>query len=312
VRAPPWTILLLFTACHHSAADVTDASPSNSTSPSTEALPIAPWPSTSAPLPPDLPATPPAPSGEARRSAIPALERDPRLRSYLSPLRAHFLEGGPAGPFAVQWIDRAGGGAAVLVTRADESDPIVLAVDRDRILFTRERPTAGITPPALHITIAPGPERGVAVFAYVPTMHLVAARMWADDGNPFAEIVTLTTDTCDALSAAYAAGWGWLVACSSTNGTRAQRLREDLTGAWGTEGAVVGTLGPVVDRPVIAFEDARTWTLTQRAKGVGGDRTLTFRYDADAQPAAQPMPSSSTSKTSVELGGMTGGKPRAP
>jgi hypothetical protein len=241
-----------------------------------------------------------------------ALERDPLLRPYLSTLRAHFLEGGPAGPFAVQWIDRAGGGAAVLVSRADESDPVVLAVDRDRIVFTRDHPVAGITPPALHVTIAPGPERGVAVFSYVPAMKLVAARMWADDGNPYAEIVTLTTDSCDALTAAYDAGLGWIVACSSKTGTRAQRLREDLTGAWGTEGAVVGTIGPV-ERPLISFDDdAKTWTLTQRAKAVGGDRTLTFRYDADAEPVAQPMPSSSTSKTSVELGGMTGGKPRAP
>ena len=216
----------------------------------------------------------------------------------------------------MQWIDRAGGGAAVLVSRADETDPVVLAVDRDHVLFTREHPVGGITPPALHVTLAPGPERGVALFTFVPAMHLVAARMWADDGNPFAEIVTLTTDACDTLSGAYAAGWGWIVACSSKDGTRAQRLRENLTGAWGTDGAVVGTIGPV-ERAAITFDDAdagapKTWTLTQRAKAVGGDRTLTFRYDVDAQPVAQPMPSSSTSKTSVELGGMTGGKPRAP
>jgi len=243
---------------------------------------IAPWPSTSAPLPPDVPPVPPAPSGEAKRTIAAGLERDPSLRPYLSVIRGHFAEGGVAGPFAVQWIERAGGGGAVLVSRADESEPLVLAVDRDRILFARERPVAGITPPAQHVTIAPGPERGVAIFSYVPAMHLVAARMWADDGNPFAEIVTLTTDSCDALSVAYGAGWGWIVACSSKNGTRAQRLREDLTGAWGTEGVVVGTIGPV-DRPALTLDDAHVWMLTQRAKGVGGDRTLKFRYDRDGQ-----------------------------
>ncbi len=263
---------------------------------------------------PAKPGAPPSPPSTATLSSAPTSRR----------CAPHFLEAGPAGPFAVQWIDRTGGGSAVLVSRADESDPIVLAVDRDRILFTREHPAGGITPPALHISLAPGPERGVAFFTYVPAMHLVAARMWADDGNPFAEIVTLQADACDALSAAYAAGWGWIVACSSKDGTRAQRLREDLTDAWGTEGAVVGTIGPV-ERPAITFDEAdagavRSWTLTQRAKAVGGDRTLTFHYDRDAQPVAQPvpsripqpMPSSSTSKTSVELGGMTGGKPRAP
>ena len=51
--------------------------------------------------------------------------------------------------------------------------------------------------------------------------------------------------------------------------------------------------------------------LTHRFPVCGGDRTLTYRYDAEAQPV-QAMPSSSTSKTSVELGGMTGGNPRAP
>jgi hypothetical protein len=327
-----WTTLLVcagLCACHRTPADLSEAS--TSTPPSSPASPsgspsssapsstsvVAPWPSTSAPLPAELPAGEPPSAGEARRSTVPALERDPRLRPFLSILRAHFLEGGPAGPFALQWIDRAGGGAAVLVARADESDPVVLAVDRDHVLYAREHPAGGITPPVLHITLAPGPERGVAFFAFVPAMHLVAARMWADDGNPYAEIVTLSTDACDALSAAYAAGMGWIVACSSKTGTRAQRLREDLTVGWGTEGVVVGTIGPV-DRPVITFDGAdagappRTWTLTQRAKAVGGDRTLTFRYDADGQPVAQPMPSSSTSKTRVELGGMTGGKPRAP
>ncbi len=276
---------------------------------------VVPGPMTTEPVPAALPPTAPAPTGEAKRATLPSLERDASLRPQLAALREHF-RGGDAGgdvrgPFLEQRIERAGGGSAFLLSRADESDPIVLAVERDRLLFVRNRPVAGITPPALHVTIAPGPERGIAVFSYVPAEHLVAARMWADDGNPFAEVVTLTTDACDALAVAYGAGWGWVLACSSSTGTRAQRLREDLTSAWGTEGAVVGAAGPA-ERPVITLEDAQTWALTQRVKAVGGDRTLTFRYGPDASPVAQPMPSSSTSKTSVELGGMTGGKPRAP
>ena len=228
------------------------------------------------------------------------------LRSQLAKLRDHF--GADArGPFLVQHIERAGGGSAVLVARADESDPIVLAVDRDRLLFAREHPVAGITPPAEHLAITPGPERGVALFSYVASLHLVAARMTADDGNPFAEIVALTADACDSLAAAYAPGWGWIVACSSKDGTRAQLLHEDLTRAWGSEGVVVGSVGPVA-RATIAFDSASTWVLTQRVKAVGGERTLTFRVGPDAQPT----PSSSTSNTSVEFGGITGGKPRAP
>ena len=107
---------------------------------------------------PVRPPLPPAPPERRSGRRVAALERDPVLRAAardaprsLPPTPA------PRGPFAVQRIERAGGGTAVLVTRADESDPIVLALDRDRQLFVREHPVAGITPPAEHLTIAPRP-----------------------------------------------------------------------------------------------------------------------------------------------------------
>lgn len=239
------------------------------------------------------------------------------LVTQLATLRSHFQRDGGTlgGPFAVQHVERSGGGDGVLVSRADESDPFVMALERGQLVFSKERPVAGITPPVQHVAIAPGPERGIAVFGYVVTLHLVAARMWADDGNPFAEIVVLEAPVCDALAAAYWPPNGWLVACSSKDGTRAQLLRENLTSGWGAAGLVLGTAGPVVSAR-IGIDSPTEWTLAQRARAVGGDRTLTFRYDAEAQvvaqPAPQPMPSSSTSKTRVELGGMTGGNPRAP
>jgi len=246
---------------------------------------------------------------------VQALEADQLLVPQLARLRTHFqVDGGTLrGPFVVQRVERSGGGDGVLVSRADESDPFAMALDRGQLVFAKERPVAGITPPVQHVTISPGPERGLVVFGYVATLHLVAGRMWADDGNPFAEIVVLEAPACDTLAAAYWPGNGWLVACSSKDGTRAQLLRENLTSAWGTAGLVLGNAGPVASAR-IAIDSPTEWTLVQRARAVGGDRTLTFRYDADAQPVAQtqPMPSSSTSKTSVELGGMTGGNPRAP
>lgn len=270
---------------------------------------------------PALPPIAPAPPGEAQRKTIQALERDPLLLPQLAKLRGHFeIDGGSLrGPFVVQRIERSGGGDGVLVSRADESDPFVMALDRGQLVFSKERPVAGISPPVQHVTIAPGPERGIAVFGYVATLHLVAARMWAEDSNPFAEIVVLESPACDALAAAFWPGNGWLVACSSKEGTRTQLLRENLTSAWGNAGLVLGIAGPVTSAR-IAIDSPTEWTLVQRARAVGGDRTLTYRYDAEAQavvqpqpqPQLQPMPSSSTSKTSVELGGMTGGNPRAP
>jgi hypothetical protein len=185
----------------------------------------------------------------------------------------------------VQQAGLAEGRVAVLVSRADESDPIVMAIDPvgDQLLFTKERPTAGIAPPVVHATIAPAPERGVAIFAYVASMHILAVRMWADDANPYADIEVFHPDACDDLSVGYRAGVGWIAACASKAGTRAQRLRDDLTAAWGTDGLAVGTPSPV-SRAQITFDGPTRWTLVQRAKAVGGDRQLTFHYDIDGQP----------------------------
>jgi hypothetical protein len=223
----------------------------------------------------------PAPSGEARRSTIPRLEADAQLLPHLATLRDHF--GATArGPFEVQHVDLADGRAAVLVSRADESDPIVLAYDRDVLLWSKLRPTAGIVAPVKHVTLLPGPEGGAAVFAWVASLHMVAARTWADDGNPFGDFELFAPDGCDALSAAYGPGQGWVVACTSPQGTRAQRLREDCSIAWGKDGVAVGSMsasGPAT----IAFDSVSSILLFERVAAVGGERLLAFRYDPDGQ-----------------------------
>jgi hypothetical protein len=184
----------------------------------------------------------------------------------------------------LQRAELAEGRVAFLVSRADESDPIVLVLDpaTNDLLFAKDRPTAGIAAPALHATLAPAPERGVAVFVYVASMHIVAARMWADDGNPFADVEVFRPSACDALSVAHEATVGWIVACTSSAGAVAQRLRSDLTSAWAPEGLPLGPRSPV-ERARIAFDDRSRFTLTLRAKAVGGDRQLTFRYGVDGQ-----------------------------
>jgi hypothetical protein len=242
-------------------------------------------PSGAARVPADVPETvptltPPA-SGEALRSTVAALDRNPILRGQLGTLRDHF--GGSGGPFALQRIELAGGRTAVLVARADESDPIVLVVDRDQLVWSKPRPAAGITTPALHPTIAPRPDGGVALFVYVATLRMLAARMWADDGNAFAEIELGTFDVCDGLSAAYAPVRGWVLACASGNGTRGQRLRENGTTAWGPDGAALGAAIPS-GPPTIAFDTGSSFVLLERARAVGGNRLLALRFDDDAHP----------------------------
>jgi hypothetical protein len=251
------------------------------TTPTPEAIPV---PSAShSEATPWRPPLPPAPSGEAARSTLQGLDRDPLLRPQLAKLREHF-DGGANGPFAEQRVELQGGRVAVLVSRSDETEPIVLVLDRNDLVFEKAHPTAGIAPPVEHPTIAPGPEGGVVLFTYVASMHIVAARMWADDSNPYAEVEVFHPDACDALSAAYAPGAGWIVACSSEAGTLAQRLRENLTSAWSHDGLPVGPRSPVVGRAAIAFDGPSTWTLAERAKAVGGDRQVTARYGLDGDP----------------------------
>ncbi len=209
------------------------------------------------------------------------LDVDPLLRSHLATLRQHF--GADArGPFEVQRVELAGGATALLVSLAEEADPFVLVVDRDQLLWTKPRPTAGILPPVRHLALAPRPDGGVVVFGWVEALRTVAARMWADDSNPFGDFEIFAPDACDALSAAYAAGFGWVVVCSSkAGGVRAQRMRDDGTTAWGRFGAPLGAAsvaGPVT----VAFDTPSSFVLLQRAVGVGGERVLGYRYDGRA------------------------------
>jgi hypothetical protein len=223
-----------------------------------------------------------APAGEARRTTVTRVEGDALLRPYLVALRDHFGVT-TQGPFQVQRAELAGGRTAVLVSRADESDPIELTIDRDQLLWSKPRPLAGILPPVKHVTVAPRPDGGVVVFGWVASLRMVAARMWADDGNPFGDFEIFAPGSCDALSAAYAPTIGWIVVCTSPDGTRAQRMREDGTIAWGQDGAKVGASsasGPAT----IVFDSAQAFLLLERVAAVGGDRLLVFRDDANAQP----------------------------
>jgi hypothetical protein len=183
----------------------------------------------------------------------------------------------------VQHVDLAETRVAVLVARADESDPIALAYDRDQLLWTKPRPTAGIVAPVNGLTLAPRPDGGAGVFGWVAPLHMVAARMWADDGNPFGDFELFAPDACDALSVAYGPGQGWIAVCTAAQGSRAQRMREDGTIVWSHAGVPVGATGRSSPAS-IAFDSSSSLMLFERVPAVGGDRLLAYRYDGDAQP----------------------------
>jgi hypothetical protein len=219
-------------------------------------------------------------TGEARRTTVAALEQEVTLRPHLGFLREHFR--GARGPFEVQRVNLADGRTAVLTSAADESEPVTLVFDRDEIVWSKKRPTAGILAPVQHLALAPRPDGGVVLFAWVAPLHLVVSRMWADDSNPFGDFELFAPPACDSLSAAYAPRQGWVVACASPVGTHAQRMREDGTIAWGQDGVSLGAPGPAGPATIV-FDSAGTLILLQSVAAVGGDRLLAFRYDANAE-----------------------------
>jgi hypothetical protein len=300
-RALTRTAVVVAVSCHPDAGGsalppgssrmpvpVPESAPGLASAPAPESTHVLPLPESAlVPAPSRALASAPAsgdppPAGEAHRLAVARLDADPRLLPHLTALRDHFGASGK-GPFVVQNVDLVGGRTAFLVERADEGEPMEITIDRDQLLWSKPRPTAGILDPVKHLTLAPRPDGGVVIFGWVASLHMVAARMWNEDGFPFGDFELFAPSACDALSAAYGPGFGWIVVCASRAGTRAQRLREDATIGWGRDGATVGPTsasGPAT----IVFDSASTFLVLERVAAVGGDRLLAFRHDDNAQP----------------------------
>ena len=273
-RRASWLLVAALVACSRGPSGASGSASASASASAPAAEPAS--------TPTPTPTFAPVPAGEARRSTVARLEADPSLLPHLPALRDHF-GAGAKGPFLVQHVELAEGRVAVLVARVDESDPIALAFDRDQLLWTKPRPVAGILSPVNGLTLTARPDGGAVVFAWVAPLHLVAARMWADDGNPFGDFELFAPDACDALSAAYGPGVGWLAVCTGAQGTHAQRMREDATIAWGHAGAALGATsrsGPAS----IAFDTSTSLMLLEQVPAVGGDRLLAYRYDLDGQP----------------------------
>jgi len=181
---------------------------------------------------------PPATIAEAVKRPLDGFARDPALAPHAAVLKAHF---GGATPIVAQRVDLADHNAAWLVSApGKEPRPIVLVLDpAQKLLWTKEHPVGGIEPPVGDVTIAPRRDGGVALFACDPPTRLVAGRMWTADGGPFADYHVLDIDDCDALSALYWPGEGWLVVATSPEGSRAQILREAGTLAWAQAGVEI-------------------------------------------------------------------------
>jgi hypothetical protein len=220
------------------------------------------------------------PAGEAARTKVASFERDPLLAPHAALLRAHFGADIKA-RYVMQRADLARGRVALLVSLADESNPMVLVIDRGEIEWVKERPTAGILPPVPHLALSAHPEGGVVLFAFVPSVHLVAARVWTEEGAPFADMEVLPLDACDALSAAYWPELGWIVGGARRGGTRGELVRENGTPAWGRDGIEIGASWREAAPVSIVIDGKAGAFVVQHASGrAGKDHLVALRYDA--------------------------------
>ncbi|MEO7330662.1 MAG: hypothetical protein ABI193_18955 [Minicystis sp.] len=281
---------LLLAACdrlHHDPASL-DAGAADRATPSSSAsaVPLA------EPPPPPSDETPihaPSPV-ESQRVLLRRLADDPQLARHRDTLLAHF-DVALDTALEVQTARLPGNRRArLLMSGPKDRRPMILTVDAEgNILWTKERPLAGIHPGTSEMVIAPGPAGQVILIWYDKPSQVVAQRIWDTNGGIFADFQLLSIESCESLSALYWPGKGWVVAAAQPLGTaRLQLLDETGRLAWGAgshglpwvsrSGAPV-TLALDGDESVIAAQvgDAR--------KGAAGpDQIYAVRYDARGAP----------------------------
>ncbi|MDF2693752.1 MAG: hypothetical protein K0S65_2135 [Labilithrix sp.] len=231
------------------------------------------------------------PAVEARRSRVARLSDDASLAGARGLLEKQFA--GAAGPFDVATAElTALGRRAVLVSEAgkpnmSDARPIALVLDENNaVLWSRERPIAGILAPVGPIAIAAAPLGRVALAACDPPTGVVALRLWDDDGSPFADFQALSgVESCDALSLLYWPRRGWIVVTARAGVTRARLLSESGAPAWG-EGLDLGVRSKpgAVAAPSLAADTDDSFVLVQMVQPDAAEgspfHALAFRYDS--------------------------------
>jgi hypothetical protein len=214
------------------------------------------------------------PPGEAARASVARVDAEPLLAPHATAIRARFGDAA----LAMQKTTLAGGRIGLLLETPDEKTSMVLVTDGATLAWSKERPTAGMTPPARELAIVPHPQGGAVLFAYDEPAQRVAMRIWSADGAPFADLEVMETAVCGALDAAYWPGHGWIAVAATMTGPRAALVREDGAAAW-RDGIEVGVparnLGPVT----IVIDTPHSFVLVQRVAGKTGDRAVATRYD---------------------------------
>ncbi len=154
-------------------------------------------------------------------------------------------DGKAKGPFELQRVAIGPAGMtparqATLVAREGGASPMVLVTEGDKLLWTKEQPVAGMTPPVEHVTIAPHDALGVALFGWNPANGVVVGRVWADDSNAFGDFEILHLTSCTDVVAAYVPNEGIWIVAETPGGPMLQLLDENNVLQRGRTGLLVG------------------------------------------------------------------------
>ncbi len=154
-----------------------------------------------------------------------------------------------------------------------------------KVVWSRDRPVAGIKPPVGPTAIGAGPHGRVALAVCDPPTSTVALRIWDHDGAPFADFNALSFDGCDSLSLMYWPRHGWVVAVGRAGATRVRLVTEGGSPGWpgGLDLGVRPKEGAIAPASIAADTDD-TFVLVQLAQPNGEPgspfHALAFRYDA--------------------------------
>jgi hypothetical protein len=229
---------------------------------------------------------------EARRSVVTHIEADPILAANADALRKQHGGAIPAA-LAVQATDLGADHRRAIVAAAERKDgtlesPMLFIVDdHGALLWSKERPVAGIKPPIGPLAVAAGPQGRFAMAVCDPPTSTVALRLWDADGSPFADFQVLDTKQCDAISLLYWPRHGWLVALAAGAETRVQLVTETGGLAW-SPGRVLGARFRTIAPVTLASDSPTSFVLVQYSQSPGVDRdvdhAVAFRYDDQARP----------------------------
>jgi hypothetical protein len=234
-----------------------------------------------------MPAEPPAANlppaaREAERITVRRLADERGLARQEGLLHAHFGSSLPS-PLEAQTVPLPGDRRAWLTYgEPRRREPFLFVTDaKSELLWTKELPLAGTRQIVTEMVLAPGPQGEVVLlWCDIPT-QIVGLRKWAADGTVLADFEVLEVDVCEALSALYWPGRGWIAVASQHGAARAQLLDERGARSFGPKGIELAwTARPSAPASIAVDSGSSAIVLQVGDLPLKADRILAMRYDA--------------------------------